>query len=89
MVFLWATSWVLIKIGLEDIPALTFAGLRYAVAFVCLLPVAISRHATSLRRVPRRAWLRLAALGLLLHAVTQGASFVALSLLPAVTVNLL
>jgi drug/metabolite transporter (DMT)-like permease len=31
----------------------------------------------------------LAALGLLLYAVTQGASFVALSLLPAVTVNLL
>ena len=26
VVFLWATSWVLIKIGLQDIPALTFAG---------------------------------------------------------------
>ncbi len=25
VVFLWATSWVLIKIGLEEIPALTFA----------------------------------------------------------------
>lgn len=28
VVFLWATSWVLIKIGLEEIPVLTFAGLR-------------------------------------------------------------
>ena len=36
--FLWSTSWVLIKIGLEDIPALTFAGLRYGLAFLCLLP---------------------------------------------------
>jgi len=27
VVFLWATSWVLIKVGLEEIPALTFAGL--------------------------------------------------------------
>ena len=36
--FLWSTSWVLIKIGLTDIPALTFAGLRYGLAFLCLLP---------------------------------------------------
>ena len=36
--FLWSTSWVLIKIGLQDIPALTFAGLRYGLAFLCLLP---------------------------------------------------
>jgi hypothetical protein len=36
--FLWSTSWVLIKIGLVDIPALTFAGLRYALATLVLLP---------------------------------------------------
>ena len=30
--FLWSTSWVLIKLGLRDIPALTFAGLRYGLA---------------------------------------------------------
>ena len=38
--FLWSTSWVLIKLGLDDIPALTFAGLRYMAAWVCLLPLA-------------------------------------------------
>jgi len=27
--FLWSSSWVLIKFGLEEIPPLTFAGLRY------------------------------------------------------------
>ena len=27
--FFWSTSWVLIKFGLKDIPALPFAGLRY------------------------------------------------------------
>jgi drug/metabolite transporter (DMT)-like permease len=37
IVFLWATLWVLIKIGLEGIPPLTFAGLRYALAFALLL----------------------------------------------------
>ncbi len=36
--FLWSTSWVFIKLGLTDIPALTFAGLRYSLAFLCLLP---------------------------------------------------
>src|SRR5688500_9866547 len=36
---LWASSWVLIKLGLRaSLPALTFAGLRYVLAFVCLMP---------------------------------------------------
>lgn len=28
VVFLWATSWVFVKIGLQDIPPVTFAGWR-------------------------------------------------------------
>ena len=35
---IWATSWIFIKIGLEDIPGLTFAGLRYSLATLFLLP---------------------------------------------------
>ena len=38
--FLWSTSWVLIKIGLAEIPPLTLAGLRYSLAFLFLLPFA-------------------------------------------------
>jgi drug/metabolite transporter (DMT)-like permease len=90
VVFLWATSWVLIKVGLEEIPALTFAGLRYTLAFICLLPVVLlSRQTSSLGSISRRTWGRLLVLGLLLYAITQGATFVALAYLPAVTVNLL
>jgi drug/metabolite transporter (DMT)-like permease len=90
VVFLWATSWVLIKIGLEEIPALTFAGLRYILAFLCLLPVVLlSRQTSSLGSISRRTWGRLLILGLLLYSITQGATFVALAYLPAVTVNLL
>ena len=37
--FLWSTSWILIKIGLKEIPALTFAGLRYLLGFFFLLPL--------------------------------------------------
>jgi drug/metabolite transporter (DMT)-like permease len=88
--FLWSTSWVLIKIGLEDIPPLTFAGLRYALAFVCLLPFAIRSHSLeSLRSLPIGTWARLIALGLLLYSVTQGAQFLSLFYLPAVTSSLL
>ena len=88
--FLWSTSWVLIKLGLKDIPALTFAGLRYMLAFFCLLPFAIrAGHVTTLRRLSTGAWLRLIVLGLLLYSVTQGAMFLSLFYLPAVTTSLL
>ena len=88
--FLWATSWVLIKIGLRDMPALTFAGLRYGLAFLCLLPFALRpAHLATLRSLSRQQWNQLLLLGLLFYAVTQGAQFVGLAYLPAVTVSLL
>lgn len=90
--FLWSTSWVLIKIGLEEIPSLTFAGLRYVAATVCLLPVALARPSIrrSLGGLSGRSWGRLVALGILLYSVTQGAQFVGLDLVPSVnTVSLL
>ncbi len=87
--FLWATSFVVIKIGLHTIPPLTFAGL-YFLAFACLLVVHLF-HKTKevVTRLPKRIWVRLFIIGLLFYAGTQGASFVALAYLPAVTVNLL
>jgi drug/metabolite transporter (DMT)-like permease len=88
--FLWSTSWVLIKIGLQDIPALPFAGLRYMLAFVCLLPFALcSRQLAPRRRLSLGTWARLITLGLLFYAVTQGAQFLSLFYLPALTTSLL
>jgi drug/metabolite transporter (DMT)-like permease len=88
--FLWSTSWVLIKVGLEDIPALTFAGLRYTLAFLCLLPLAARTNGLeALRRLEHRDWTRLITLGLLFYAVTQGAQFLGLDRLPALTTSLL
>jgi drug/metabolite transporter (DMT)-like permease len=90
VVFLWATSWVLIKIGLHEIPPITFAGLRYGLAFLCLLIVLMFNEAKKeIKEIPKRIWLYLLMLGLVFYAATQGASFVALAFLPAVTVNLL
>lgn len=86
--FLWSTSWVLIKIGLINIPALTFAGLRYMLAFLILLPFAWRQRAL-LPSLTRTDWVRLAGLGVFLYSVTQGAQFVGLAFLPSVTVSLL
>jgi drug/metabolite transporter (DMT)-like permease len=88
--FLWSTLWVLIKIGLEDIPASTFAGLRYALAIVWLLPFGLS----SMRRAPRRGlrrrkWAELIVLGLLFYAAMQGAMFLRLAYLQTMIVSLL
>lgn len=88
--FLWSTSWVLIKLGLADIPALTFAGLRYVGAFLCLLPFTFARTSrASWKRLSKRDWMRLILLGVLFYTLTQGAQFLALAYLPAVTVSLL
>jgi drug/metabolite transporter (DMT)-like permease len=90
VVFLWATSWVFVKIGLQNIPPVTFAGLRYFLAFLCLLVVLfLSKARTEIRELTRADWIRFIMLGILLYAGTQGAVFVALAYLPAVTVNLL
>ncbi len=88
--FLWASSWVLIKLGLEEIPALTFAGLRYGLAFLVLAPfvLAVGELRRSLLSLPVTSWLSLGALGLMFFTLTQGAQFVALTYLPAVTVSL-
>jgi drug/metabolite transporter (DMT)-like permease len=87
---LWSTSWVLIRIGLEDIPPLSFAGLRYALAFLFLLPFAASRQQLrALRSLSSGLWLRLILLGVLFYAVTQGAQFLSLAYLPAATASLL
>ncbi|MGB5551361.1 MAG: DMT family transporter, partial [Thermoanaerobaculia bacterium] len=89
--FLWSSSWVLIKFGLEEIPALTFAGLRYGLAFLILAPFVFGARElrNSLIGLSTAGWLRLIALGLLFYTLTQGAQFVGLVYLPAVTVSLL
>ncbi len=88
---LWSSSWVLIKIGLEDIPALLFAGLRYVWAFLVLLVIVLASRdrRAELRAISGRDWRRIAALGLISYAATQGLMYVALDHLEAVTLSLM
>lgn len=88
--FLWSTSWVLIKIGLRQVPAITFAGLRYGLATLILMPLFLQRGLMQkAKALPPRRWFTLVALGIVGYALAQGSQFLALAYLPAVTVNLI
>jgi drug/metabolite transporter (DMT)-like permease len=87
--FLWSTSFVIIKLGLKEMPPLVFAGLRYSIAFFVLLPFLFTRkNKEVVKNLTRKDWLNLTLLGILFYAFTQGTQFIGLSLLPAVTVSL-
>ena len=90
--FLWSTSWILIKFGLRnDLPALSFAGLRYFTAFLCLTVVVIAnpKERANLKNLSRTDWGWLALLGLIVITLTQGAQFISLAYLPAAMVSLI
>jgi drug/metabolite transporter (DMT)-like permease len=89
---LWASSWVLIKFGLRaDLPALTFAGLRYTLAFLCLAPFVMlsSANRAALKSFSRKDWGQLTGLGIVFYTLTQGSQFLSLMFLPAVMISLL
>ena len=87
---LWSTSWILIKFGLKDIPAITFAGLRFTIAFICLAPFVLRRrNFESMRTWNGSLWRRLILLGFTFVFITSGAQFLALSYMPAVTTNMI
>jgi len=93
--FLWSTSWILIKVGLDDLDLapISFAGLRYALAAAILLPFGIramrtARAAHAGAPLDGGLIVRVAVYGLLFVAVAQGAQFAALAVLPATAVSL-
>ncbi len=88
---LWASSWVIIKFGLEDIPPVTFAGLRYGLAAAILLGIILANKEArnAVGRQNRRWWLAIAGYGIIFVTVTQGTQFMGLRLLPAITVSLI
>lgn len=92
--FLWATSWVLIKVGLNelDLQPISFAGLRYALAAAVLAPFGWRAIRAVHRRgepgLDRALVVRVAVLGLFFYAIAQGAQFAALAVLPAASVGL-
>ncbi|TFG33601.1 hypothetical protein EU527_07660 [Candidatus Thorarchaeota archaeon] len=88
---LWSSSWVFIKFGLQEIPPLTFAGLRYTIASVILLTIIGTRRETrkAIKNRTKRWWVYLIIYGCIYIAATQGTQFLALNYLPAITFSLI
>lgn len=88
--FIWSTSWILIKFGLNDVPAVTFAGLRYSIAFVCLMPFLFRRAVRDqIRSFTRTEWILVLLMGGVNYFISQGSQFLSLSYLPATTLSLI
>jgi drug/metabolite transporter (DMT)-like permease len=70
---IWGSTWAFIKVGLRDLPPLTFVGLRFVVAVAVLLLIARLRRA----RWPRTSaeWRLLATTGVLAFAINYGLIF--------------
>lgn len=85
---IWASSFVLVKIALEEMTPLTAAGIRYFLAFVILIPFLIRKRKISLPP-SFNIWSRLFLLGFGAYTVGNGALFWGLKFLPAVTASFL
>lgn len=88
---LWSTSFIIIKLGLIEIPPITFAGLRYSLALLCFIPFVFFRqkYLEEIKHLNSTQWKKLILLGLVFYTLTQGTQFLGLSLLPSVTVSLI
>ena len=70
---IWGSTWLAIKLGLRDLPPLTFAGIRFAAAGIVLFGI-IGLTRVSLPR-SRREWVLLAYTGLLTITVNYALVF--------------
>ena len=70
---IWSTVWLFIKLGLHDLPPVSFAGIRLVIAVAVLLPFVLIRRTP----LPRggREWLLVAVTGLLLLGFNYGLVF--------------
>ena len=68
LVIIWSSTWVAIKIGLEDCPPLLGAGVRFAAAGLVLLAIAAIQR----RRLLRTDWVLAAVLALAPFAFAYG-----------------
>jgi drug/metabolite transporter (DMT)-like permease len=70
---IWGSTWLFIKLGLEDLPPLTFAGIRFVISCAILFPL------VRLRRLPlpgsRGDWSLLVVTGVMSFSLNYGLVF--------------
>ena len=69
----WSSTWVAIKIGLEDLPPISFAAIRFLIAFLLLVAISIGRVPLLPRN--RADWTLLIFTGVLMFCVNYGLLF--------------
>ncbi len=70
---IWGSTWLFIKVGLRDLPPISFAAIRFLIAVLILAAIIIVRRL----KLPRSAkdWWMLAGTGLLAFALNYGLIF--------------
>src|SRR5438132_8348446 len=69
----WSSTWLAIKVGLRDLPPISFVAIRFVIAVAVLMAVSIGR----VRLLPRQRsdYVLLAVTGVLMFAVNYGLLF--------------
>jgi drug/metabolite transporter (DMT)-like permease len=70
---IWGSTWLFIKLGLADLPPLTFAGIRFVLASLILSAMILARGARWPRS--RADWLLIAVVGFLQFTLNYGLVF--------------
>ena len=70
---IWGSTWLFIKLGLADLPPLTFAGIRFVIACIILFSIIRIRRLQLPRA--RADWILLAASGILAFGLNYGLLF--------------
>ena len=70
---IWGSTWLFIKLGLADLPPITFAGIRFVIACAILFPLVWLRH-LSLPKT-RGEWILLVGTGVLSFSLHYGLVF--------------
>src|SRR5207248_6933933 len=69
----WSSTWLAIKVGLRDLPPISYVGIRFLVAILVLLALSIGR--TRLRPTRPSDYLTLAVSGVLIFALNYATAY--------------
>ncbi len=83
---IWATSFIIVKLVLDEISPLTISGLRYFIGALILLPFMLREKG---EKLTLKLWGLLLILGIAQYTIGNGAIFWSLEFLPATTVSFL
>jgi drug/metabolite transporter (DMT)-like permease len=70
---IWGSTWLFIKLGLADLPPITFAGIRFVISCAILFPLVWLRHLTLPKT--RSDWLLLVGTGVMSFSLNYGLVF--------------